>query len=472
LNTSLVGRIQLAWRALKATNGHGPTNSRGGRWDFDAGGPRWSGGGSNPVAPNQFWDNPAIGRARAESLYRNNPFARKAVDAIVNAVMGANAIHPQFPDRQTQSAWSEWCERPDIAGRLDYTGISLQVAQTVAVSGEAFVLLLLDPAAAGNPLRVQCVGPEFLDTSRTDDRTLAGIQFEGQRPSGYWLYDRHPSSVGFRAESRFVPASNCLHVYRPIAPGAQRGQSWLAPVVLPLKDLDEYLEAALIHQKIASLYSGFIQTNEGDNPLAGKTGVPSLEPGSMTRLKPGEIVEFSKPPDPGSAFDPFVRSQLRRIAAGVGVPYEVLSGDLSAVTFASGRHGLLEWSRTIEALQYGLFVPMFCEPVLQAWLRTERALSGEEPGAKPIKPVRWIAPRIEMLDPSVETADNVANVRAGFTSRSEVVAKRGWRVDDIDAEIAADNARADRLGLVLDSDPRRVTAQGQTQQTPKPQDQK
>ena len=65
----------------------------------------------------------------------------------------------------------------------------------------------------------------------------------------------------------------------------------------------------------------------------------------------------------------------------------------------------------------------------------------------------------------------MGKIRAGLTSRAEAVAKTGWRVEDIDAEIAADNARADQLGLVLDSDPRKVTLQGNAQTFPQEQPQ-
>lgn len=56
-------------------------------------------------------------------------------------------------------------------------------------------------------------------------------------------------------------------------------------------------------------------------------------------------------------------------------------------------------------------------------------------------------------------------MRNGFKSRSEVVSELGYDVEEIDAEIAADNARADTLGLILDSDPRKVAKTGAVQQT-------
>ena len=45
-------------------------------------------------------------------------------------------------------------------------------------------------------------------------------------------------------------------------------------------------------------------------------------------------------------------------------------------------------------------------------------------------------------------------MRAGLLSRSEAISSFGYDAEDIDREIAADNARADALGLVFESDPR------------------
>ena len=57
----------------------------------------------------------------------------------------------------------------------------------------------------------------------------------------------------------------------------------------------------------------------------------------------------------------------------------------------------------------------------------------------------------------------VLAIRAGLMSRSEAISAFGYDAEEIDREIAADNARADALGLVLDSDPRRVARTGAAQ---------
>ncbi|MCK4130484.1 phage portal protein, partial [Ralstonia pseudosolanacearum] len=51
-------------------------------------------------------------------------------------------------------------------------------------------------------------------------------------------------------------------------------------------------------------------------------------------------------------------------------------------------------------------------------------------------------------------------IRAGLMSRSEAISTFGYDAEDIDREIAADNARADELGLIFDSDPRHTAKDG------------
>ena len=52
-------------------------------------------------------------------------------------------------------------------------------------------------------------------------------------------------------------------------------------------------------------------------------------------------------------------------------------------------------------------------------------------------------------------------VRGGFKSRSAVINEMGYDEEDVDRQVAADNARADSLGLTFDSDPRKTNASGQ-----------
>ena len=452
----MLDRLRAAWRTLTTPL----TAGRSVVWDAAQPVSRLKDWTPQPGAPNAAWTNPAMLRSRGLHEFSNNPLARRAVEALVNAAWGGSGITPLFRDRGVQALWERWSRACDAAGRLDWVGLGAQILTSVIVAGEAFIILRVDEAAPGVPLTLQVLGPEYLDESKVDASTIAGIRYDGLRPAGYWLFKQNPTLSGANLESVFVPADQVLHVYRPLLPGATRGQSWLAPVLLSLHELSEYLTAALVRAKTAALFAGFVRSAEGGNPLSQSGAVPALEPGSMVRLQPGEDIEFSEPPPIETAFDPFVRTQMRRIAAGLGVPYELLSGDLSQVTFASGRAGLLEFRRTIESIQYTVVVALLCQPTLRRWSELARAV-GVLPADADTEVRRWVAPEIEMLDRRAEVLTDLLRVRAGFASRSEIIGRTGWRAEDVDAEIAADNARADALGLVFDSDARRRTQQGQ-----------
>jgi len=431
-------------------------------WDAAGGGNRLANWGPPSTIFASTLPAPML-KERARDAYRNNPWARRAVEIVTVGAIGAG-IKPQTrlgnPEAKArvQREWLRWTDAADFAGRHDFYGLQQAALRTTLVDGESIVRMIMEPSQRV-PLQLQLLGSEFIDATRVDDRTLNGIEYDAEgRRVAYWLYMKHPASAPDMRSIR-VPADQVIHLYAPIQPGLERGVSWLAAALVPLRELQEYVEAALVKAKVASLFTGFVRTQDGSNPLQGDSAVPSLEPGSMVRLRPSEEVEFSEPPDAGQTYEPFVRQQLRAIASALNVPYELLSGDVSQVTFASGRHSLLEFRRQLESIQHHLMVFQLCRPVWNTWTRLAVA-AGALPEGDYSK-LRWIAPTIEMLDSGAEVRAMVQRVRAGFVSRSEVVSRDGWDSEEIDGEIAGDNARADRLGNVYDSDPRKTTQQGQ-----------
>ncbi len=68
--------------------------------------------------------------------------------------------------------------------------------------------------------------------------------------------------------------------------------------------------------------------------------------------------------------------------------------------------------------------------------------------------VKWIPQGWQWVDPLKETEAMKSAIRSGLMSRSEAISANGYDAEDVDREIAADNARADAWGLVLDTDPR------------------
>jgi capsid protein len=75
----------------------------------------------------------------------------------------------------------------------------------------------------------------------------------------------------------------------------------------------------------------------------------------------------------------------------------------------------------------------------------------------------WTAPRREMIDPAREVGAKIEAVRGGLLSLSDAIRENGEHPFEQLAEIAEDNKLIDKLGLILDSDPRRVNRTGASQ---------
>jgi lambda family phage portal protein len=265
-----------------------------------------------------------------------------------------------------------------------------------------------------------------------------------------------------------------LHVYRQDRASQMRGASWFAPVLLKFKDFDDFDDATLMKQKIAACLAVITTDSDGTAAPLGTVDaesptIDSLEPGGILNLTPGREVQVVQPPSVREYPD-YVRTTLRAIATGLGVSYEDLTGDYSDVNFSSARMSRLRhWAR-VEDWRWRMLIPQFCDPVW-AWAMQTAAIMGA--GAAPA--VRWTAPPLPMIDPSNEGLAYQRNIRTGIMTLSEAIRERGFEPEEFLAEYAEDNARLDKLGIVLDSDARATTQAGNPRQqqaaqaTPEPE---
>ena len=90
----------------------------------------------------------------------------------------------------------------------------------------------------------------------------------------------------------------------------------------------------------------------------------------------------------------------------------------------------------------------------QAVLEGSLTLPGYSRRPREYQVAKWIPQGWQWVDPQKEFNAMLTAMRAGLLSRSEAISSFGYDAEDVDREIAADNARADALGLVFESDPR------------------
>jgi lambda family phage portal protein len=426
-------------------------------------------------------------RDRARDLVRNNPHAARAVSAITHNIVGAG-IMPRAAsgdaalDRRVDQLFAAWARRCDADGIGDYYALQSLAVREMVEAGEIFVRRLVTTGGGAEvPLRLQLLEPEMLDpTVRAEGaEVVQGIELDAEgRRAAYWFRRRHPAgifswqSLG-RDEAVRVPASDVAHLYERQRTQL-RGVTWFAPVMIALRQLDDYAQAEIVRKKIESCVVAIVttddETQQGIAPTvvdADGNRVEKFEPGLITYARGGKDVKFTSPASAGGYTD-YVRTCLHMIAAGLRLPYELLSGDLSQVNYSSIRAGLVEFRRWIETVQWQIVIPQFCEPTW-AWFTEAAWAAGLIP--TPEVPVEWSPPRFESVDPLKDAQADLLRVRSGIKTLREAIAEQGRNPDDVFEEIAATNAKLDALGLVVDSDPRKQTKSGALQQQQQPQEQ-
>lgn len=410
-------------------------------------------------------------RNRSRELVRNNPYAKKAVKNVIpnNTVGGgirpAPDIENETIDKAVTKAWREWAGKRDcdFDGRHTFYGLQSLAIKAVAESGECLIRKRRRRSGEGTiPIQLQLVEADFMDVNKDRRSTMGGneiiqgVEFDKQgRRIAYWLYDRHPADA-LQLTSRRVPADQVIHLYEMDRPGQVRGIPWGVSAMLRLRDFDDYEDAQLIRQKIAACFSVFVQDSSADGSLGSANGsgddnsmIDKVEPGIIEHLPPGKTVQFASPP-PMEGYSDYATKVLQAIAAGYGVTYESLTGDLSGVNFSSGRMGWLEFYRNIISWQDHMLIPLMCDPVWE-WFSEGLSLTGVEIGDHDM---HWTPPRREMIDPVKETRAIIFALRNRLMSWSEAVRMYGSDPDLLMAEFKKDQDKFDKNEIISDADPR------------------
>lgn len=389
-------------------------------------------------------------RDAARSLVRDNPHAAKGLAVLVANRIGTGIMCQPDGKNQRRNAriaelWKRWIDRCDITGRSDFYGLQAQIERTRSEAGECLVRFVPTQwTGEGDvPLRIQVLEPDYLDSdrhARINERSdiRYGVEYQGQVPVAYWIFDEHPGDTSAMPRRRGyastrIDASEILHVFKPLRPGQGRGVSEFAPVIKRLRGLDDYDVAEVMRKKIAACNVAAVTSPAG---LPGASIAPTttdlegnrveqFRPGMFAYMKPGESVTFHDP-KPSGDYAPFNSVQLHAIAAGLGIPYELLTGDLSEVTYTSHRGGLVQFRGMVEADQWQVIIPQVCTPITDRFTRAAKRLDA---GVDPNTTWTYTPPRFGLLDPAKEIPAMIAAIQSGVDSYPNVVTREGydWR---------------------------------------------
>lgn len=423
--------------------------------------------------------------ARARWLYENDGFVGNAVDEWVAASVG-DGIKPRprvKSHKKTRRALLDlfwrWTEESDAEGMSDFYGQQETIAREVFLAGECFVRIRA--RRPGDmltvPFQLQILPSEMLDLSyegpplNPNNYVRMGIEFDGRGKRvayhfwRYHPYDNRPMNAHTIRERVRVPAEEVIHIIERRSGGQLRGVPRVARVLVKVFGLEVYDDAELERKKTTSLFAGFL-VGRGENPMVNANedededkdnDIAPMDPGAIIDLGDDRDIRFSNPAEVGGSYEPFQYRNWLRVSAGLGVPYAVVTGDVTRGNFSNVRTAIIGFRRRVRQWQYNVMAFQLLRIVWGVFV--DRAVMAgliELPGYDK-DPAQWryvecLMPRMEWIDPSKDVAAEKEEIRAGLKSRTQAVAERGYDREDLDDEIQEERGDADARGLEFDTD--------------------
>ncbi|HWW46554.1 MAG TPA: phage portal protein [Xanthobacteraceae bacterium] len=434
-------------------------------------------------------------RARSRDCIRNTWWGASTKRVVVSHAVGAGIMPKpdtgdKSIDKEVKAAWRRWAKSCDREGQLDFDGLIALATGCIVESGE--VLARMVPVGQSSPdvvpLELQLLEPDHLDESRDQmmrsDRIVdQGIEYDaaGKR-TGYWLLPTHPGARGIAVprSSVRVPAADMVHAYRKDRIGQGRGVPWVAPVLLKGRDVADLEDAIVTKSRTEACLSVFVRSNDAARTLAGQSKtdrggpngtsrrIETLSPGMINYLEQGEEIQSVVPSSSGQ-FESVLMTNWLALAAGAGITYDQMTGDLRRANFSSLRAGKIEFRRMIEQFQWHTIVAMFLQPIWDRWVEVA-VDAGVLPRRKGGYPVEWIMPANEPIDPMKDMQADIMAVRSGRMTWPQFVAAWGYDPDVQLDEIELWTKEFDRRDVALDIDARRPAKGGSIQVHDKEED--
>lgn len=342
------------------------------------------------------------------------------------------------------------------------------VASHLFHDGGLLVRKVIKRDARGTRLVFEPIEVDRLDkTADVDDdgkgnRVVSGIQLDQyNEPIGYWILSKHPGDG--MGESIFVPADQIVHIYDRSRASAISGITRLAPAIINMHNIGMYRQDTMALARVATGYGVFVETNYPED-LADEVAeadeddrqYENVTVGGVHYLRRGEKISQTKPENPGTQYEPFVRSELRSASVATGMSYEAASNDGSQTNFAGSRQMLL-FERAMYRYDFAILEETALNPMYKWFLEFESdfnglAMPGYDEQPQRYLRVQWSRPKVEWVDPLKDIKAVSEEVRLGGSTLTDYAESRGRDIEEIVATKKYEKELFEQAGIYVGDD--------------------
>lgn len=415
-------------------------------------------------------------RARARDLERNSDILNSVVRAYKRNVIGSGfTLQAGTPSGKLNSEiehlWRKWCKARncDVTGTQSFNQMLKMAVTRKAIDGG--ILFVKRYTRDGMlPFKIQMVEVDELDTMISGvgavnggNRIVGGIEYNAYNKAvAYWI--RQYDIDGFTAVKPVrVKADDVIFCYSKNRPSQIREISDMSPTVSRVRDINEFITAVSVKQRIEACLAVFIKKANPDAGAIGRQGTTKaankhsydgkmLTPGMISEMGPGDEVQVVNPTGQSADATNFTKLQQHLIAAGQGLSYEATSRDMSETNYASARQGMIEDGLTYQdeiewvlGVMDEIYETFVISLVLSGQVEIPRFWEQKEKYLDH----KWIKTPKPWIDPSKEaTATKIAMNTAQKTFQ-QVCAENGRDWKQVIDEMAEAKKYAEKKGIDL-----------------------
>ena len=414
-------------------------------------------------------------RARARDLERNSDVMNAALGAFKRNVVGGG-YHVQAKTGDTEvndaieKAWKNWCKKQncDVTGTQSFNQIIRMAVERKKVDGG--ILFVKRYTKEGFvPFQLQMIEVDELDLNQTapkkaGNKVVGGIEYNAyNKPQGYYIRQYSPDGYSM-TDPVFIEAKDVIFYFTKKRPSQLREISDMAATIPRIRDLNEFMVAVSVKERIAACLSVFIKKVLPTTGIGRGTGGDArtsyegktITPGMIKEMNAGDEIQVVNPTGQAADATSFTKLQQRLVGAGLGISYEATSRDMSESNYSSARQALIEDELTfkedkeqlIEILDeiYETFViSLALAGVINLpgfWGNKEEYLTHE-----------WVQEPKPWIDPAKESKANETALKSGQKTFKQIAAESGkdWRtqIDDMAEVIEYAKEKGIDLGGVI-----------------------
>lgn len=411
-------------------------------------------------------------RGVSRSQFRNNPIAKGILKTEANGVVGSEtAIQAKTEDEDWNSnAEDLWRQEMlesscDSTNKFNFHTILHKLYRTYRLDGDVFVLFTKDGLQV---VEGDCVGTP---NGYTSDKWNVNQGIVSKKGSDRFIgiFAGKYSKYGYIKKDSYhkIAASNCHHIYNPERFSNSRGEPVLAGCAGYLDKLVDYLDAEAVAARVNACMSAFISSAgkslmppayKGGNFPSGIQDGLAPENGGKSRpqhMSPGQILYGGKDDKmtipgaarPCSSFDKYVLRMMGIIGRPLCMPMALVSLDFHGITNVNSRLIFSEvrdnWKNEQEFVVRP-FVRRVWNSKIDEWIF--RGLLADRPDKyrSVIYLKRW-----PYVDPYKEANADRLQLESGTTTRTDICARQGRDVKEVDKQRKLDDDRLKDLGIKL-----------------------